>query len=560
MAKKATARPVPEVAPIVVVPPSKRHDYEILRKQVPQTVYNNLAGALTGDIEAQAKMFWAMVDSWPRLSSNLRDMQDAVASTFRVKAFTAAADTAPTPEAIAKAKFVEDAVFKMRGSMERNEVGFPGLVKDIVYGYYASPYVAEMYWTQDELGMYPYGAKAVPPNYYGYPRMSDNVPSDRLLLFKEGLGIDGVAFPDHKFIIATNQSHPGHPALSSPMRVMTSYWMAATYGLEWLMQYAQLFGVPFRWAEVSNPNDMAAVNTMLQNMGGSGHGAFPPNTKINFEQNPGAGSTLPQSVLRDLADKQCDIWVRGETLTSDEGSSGSRSLGEVHERVYLKRKQSVSRYAARVVSEQYVKDLMELNFGDIEEMPIVEFAIPDPAGDMARIDRMGKIIKMGIDVTKERVYEEIGEDQPEDGEELFESNIPDPVAPAIGGVPGKPPSGKVTDKMPRPADKSANNQLAAMRAEKKIDTLVDNTLRGLTGLQPQWLGGVRPFFERLIAKAEDGSVTEEDFQAALTQASRQLPDQFDRFDTAALARALESANMTAITLGAQDRLEDFDAN
>lgn len=554
--KKTSNKPVG--SPTIVVPPSKRHDYATVRKQVPQEVFNNLAGALTGDIEAQIKMFWAMVDSWPRLSSNLRDMQDAVSSTFRVKAFTAAEDTAPTDAAIAKAKYVEDAVAKMRGSMERNELGFSGLVKDVVYGYYASTYVAELYWAQDEVGLHPYGAKAVPPNYFGYPRMSDDVPSDRLLLFEEGDGINGTAFPEHKFVIATNLSHPGHPSLASPLRVLTTYWMAASYGVEWLMQYAQLFGVPFRWAEVSNQDDMVAVNNMLQNMGSSGHGAFPPNTKINFEQSPAAGSTLPQSVLRDLADKQCDIWVRGETLTSDEGSSGSRSLGEVHERVYLKRKKAVARYAARVVSEQYVKDLIQLNFGDMEEMPVVEFAIPDPAGDMAKIDRMGKIIKMGIDVTKERVYEEIGEDQPEDGEDLFESNIPAPTPGMSPLMPGKPPSGKVDGKEPRPADKSANNRLAAMRNTTNLDSLVDDTLLGLTGLQPQWLGGVRPFFERLIAKSEDGSVSDEDFEAVLTQASKQLPDQFDRLDTDALATALESAKMTAITIGAKDRLEEFD--
>ena len=560
MAKKATARKVDKAPPLVVVAPEQKHDtYDIVRKQVPREIFNNLASALQGDQQKQAKMFYAMVDSWPRLSGNLRDMADSVTENIVVKPHIVADATAPSPDAVAKQKLVEDAITSMRGDMGRNEMDFADLVKDIVFGYYASPYVAELYWAQGENMLAPYAAKAVPPNYYGYPTGGgDQRVADHLVMFRDGHSIKGEPFPEHKFIIATSKSSPNHPALSSPLRVLTSYWMAATYGLEWLMQYCQLFGIPFRWAEVSNPNDMAAVNNMLQSIGSSGSGAFPTGTQIHFEANPASGSMLPQATMRDLADKQCDIFVRGETLTTDEGNSGSRSLGEVHERGKLKRKQSVSRYAAKVINRQYVPSLVELNFGDAENQPAVCFPIPDPAGDMAKIDRMGKIIKMGVDVTKERVYEEIGEDQPEPDEELFQSNIPEPV-----GLPGAPPSGKVTDKEKRPAEKprqraAAMRRVQAAKDTAAIDQLVDNTLRELTGLQASWLSGVRPFFERLVAKGQDTTLSEEDFAAALTQASKQLPDQFDRLDTKALADALEAAKMSATVLGAERRLTEFD--
>ena len=560
MAKKATARPV-DKAPIIVVPPKDRYDYNIVRKQVPADVYNNLAGALTGNIENQSRMFWAMLDSWPRLQSNINDMQEAVAGNRVVLPYVDASEYRPTDTAIAKSEFVKECIKKMDGDMGRNELNFDGLVRNIVYGYYASPYVAELYWSEGMGEIYPHAAKSVPPNYFGYPPSEkDDYASDHLVLFPNGLShSDWIRFPQYKFITTSRLSYPGHPSLASPMRAMTTYWMAANYGIEWLMQYAQLFGVPFRWAEVANSNDMNAVNNMLASMGSSGHGAFPPNTKINFEGNPSSGSVLPQSVLRDLADKQCDIWVRGETLTSDEGSSGSRSLGEVHERVYLKRKQAVARFVTRVITEQYVKNLIELNFGNTDELPVVAFEIPDPAGKVGEVDRLTKILKMGIPMTNERVYDIIGEDQPEEGAEMFEAEVPD-----TPGVPGAPPGGDVTDTEDRPAEKTEDYQAAAMRRVKaaqdsdNLQALVDNTLRGLTGLQPQWLGGVRPFFERLIAKAQDATVSEEDFAAALAQASKQLPDQFDRLDTAALAAALDAAKMSAVTLGAEEKLQQFD--
>jgi len=66
-------------------------------------------------------------------------------------------------------------------------------------------------------------------------------------------------------------------------------------------------------------------------------------------------------------------------------------------------------------------------------------------------------------------------------------------------------------------------------------------LERVTGVASEWLGPVRPFFDRLAALSMSKTVTDADFIAALEKAAGELPELFDRLDTETLQLAMEDA-------------------
>ena len=86
------------------------------------------------------------------------------------------------------------------------------------------------------------------------------------------------------------------------------------------------------------------------------------------------------------------------------------------------------------------------------------------------------------------------------------------------------------------------------------DDLAGNVLEGLTGVSQDWLGGVKPFFDRLAALAESGDVSDDDFIEALDGAQTQLPELFDSLDTDALKTAFENSTSAGMFAGAEHQL------
>ena len=86
--------------------------------------------------------------------------------------------------------------------------------------------------------------------------------------------------------------------------------------------------------------------------------------------------------------------------------------------------------------------------------------------------------------------------------------------------------------------------------QKATDRMLDGLVEHLTGVEARWLGGVKPFFAELLAKAQDKDLSDEDFLKALEKAQKHLPELFSKMDTTALATAMESYMGTAAVNGA----------
>lgn len=392
----------------------------IEREQLPGDVRTTLQGALTGDLTRQALLFQAMVDTWPRLQKCLGEVQRAVRKApWQVRPCVQRGQTEPGKEAVERAELLEDSFWGTRPEATRGELSSEGMLGQLVYGYYAGHHVLETYWESVEGSVRPRAFKAVPPRFYGYP--NDSEGEDRLMFNPDG-GYSGYAyedFPKHHFLVAVNGSHPGHPTVAAPLRALTGYWMAANFGLKWLLQFAQLYGVPFRWATYSDESNKGKVCQMLESIGSAGWGAFPQGTTLEFVEARKGAEQMPQKMLVEMADSQCEIFILGQSLTSDSGANGSRALGEVHAGVRQDVLEGVAEYAAEVVNRQLVPSVVELNYGKADLLPQLVPAFARAKDEKAMAERDEILLRSGVQLPRQWYYERHGIPLPEGGEEVL---------------------------------------------------------------------------------------------------------------------------------------------
>jgi phage gp29-like protein len=406
------------------------------REQLPGDVRSTLAAALNGDLHLQSMLFNAMLDTWPKLQKAIEEIGRKVSvAPWKVHPFSKRGEK-PTPKAEAVAKDFEASIWGMKPRAARLECGLEDTIKDIVRGYYYGHGLNEIRWSQNQDGEWaPRCTKAVPARFFGYPAdygLQDD-PEDRLMFDPEGgMGMRRfVDFPENRFLVSIHRGHNGHPSVSAPLRALTAYWLAAVYGLKWFMNFTQLYGIPWRHAEVGDSKDDNAVKAALASIGANGYIVTRPGTKINILA-PGSttAASLPQRELIALADQQCDQFILGQTLTSGvSADGGSRALGEVHQGTLDGVVDGVADFVGGVLTHQLIPAIASANYGEsLSELPEMWAKREEVKDEKALAERDEKIgITSGkVPVSKAWFYERHGVPMPAETDELLIEEIEEP--------------------------------------------------------------------------------------------------------------------------------------
>jgi hypothetical protein len=282
----------------------------------------------------------------------------------------------------------------------------------------------------------PANTRWIPARYYRYPYILDQ--PDRLMLNPSGNlgGTQLFDFPPNKFLVCVKTSHADHPVYSAMMRCLCGWWIASQFGLEWFMTYSQLYGIPQRIAYYEPGDDTVfqRLTSMMRNSGAATWGVYPRNTEVTIQSAAGGGGHMPQERLIEQADRSCDILLLGQTLTTDVHESGSRALGTVHKTVWGETKEAAAQYVANIISTQLVPGIVQYNFGELSELPVLTPIIDAPVDLFATAQAM-KIIAgdMKLPVALRDMYDLFELSQPEPDEDLYE-----PVAPPAAPAPASP--------------------------------------------------------------------------------------------------------------------------
>lgn len=443
----------------------------------PQYVETVLRGAFGGNHVQQWELFDLMLDTWPRLLKNTSEITGAVQSMdWKLEAWSEE-DRPPTESANEKKKVVGSGIWQMRPEVGSEDNGFEGTVADLASAWWVGLVVEEIVWEQrrcGELGdlTLPQCTVWADPRNYGWGKdgvLGLNTTAENSAgIFARQPNLQ--PFPENKFLVGLCKAKSGPAQTAARLRGLAWWWCAANFSADWLMNLAQLFGIPFRWATYADnarTDTVDLINDLLDNMGSSGRAAFPEGTNLNFlEAGKNAGSS-PQADLLERADKACDLLILGQTLTSDVGESGggSLALGKVHGGVRSQVIQSAANFVARVLNEQLVPAILRENYGDAEEAP---YFCPAPRTEKdlkAVAEIIASAVSTGLEVPTKWAHAELNIPLSQPGEEVIERAAP--AAPPTNNNPSPNPDGMETETETAAELEARRTKLQAVSAAEK---------------------------------------------------------------------------------------------
>lgn len=448
----------------------------LARDYTPDRVETVLRGALWGDHVSQWELFALMEDTWPRLGKALAELKRAVQQMdWRCEPW-AEEDTPPSADAELRARAASRAIWTMDPRPEEGANGFEGTIFDLLDAWAKGVAVLEIEWESRIAGadrtpmVLPKATHWVHPSYYAWGsegRLGLRQPGNRPGTPPENL----TPFPEHKFLVGVCRARSG-PALGGALlRPLAWWWCAANFSAGWLLNLAQVFGLPIRWATYAPGSDQALVDkvcAMLENMGSSAWGAFPAGTAIELKEPGKGGGDWPQDSLLDRADRQADLLILGQTLTTTEGQSGTMALGSVHKGIRDEIVQAAADWVAGVLNQQLIPAIIEINFGDRAELPEL-CPKPAEARDLkADADRICALLDRQIPIPRDWLYRSQQIPLPRDGEPVITGPAPMAAPPAPGAVPqdGDPGDPETPDDPEDPEDPAqpGEAEVAALRS------------------------------------------------------------------------------------------------
>jgi phage gp29-like protein len=546
----------------------------------PAMIENIIRGAMGGNLVAQWQMFDLMERTWPRLSKNLNELKTAVIGLgWNLQPF-AMKGNKPTPEAQRRKRVIEQMLWTMRPDLERDENDFEDTLRDVMDAAGKGISMLQVIYEQRPINVSldvkksqmaklwcPRATQYTHPRYYGYPSGS-TITDDRLMLNAREVrqnnpGIqlnmvdgDWAEIPKDQFIVSIFKQKSGHPLNASLLAILGYWWSAQNFTWDWFLNFSQMFGMPIRWATYAPgvPNQtITQILDMLQQMGNMAYGAFPAGTNLELKTGATDARNVPHKVLIDAADTICDVLILGQTSStqvSHGGGLGSGHAAALQGDVRQEKIMGVAKRTAKVLNVTLLPALCRLNFGDDSECP--QLVPADTKGkDLLTVAQRYQIILStpGVKISKAQYFEDNDLIQPDEDDEVLVAMAQS--APGGKSKLGEDPNDPSTlDRLDNAQGRLAEHHCNHARAKAPADqAIVNAALEELTGVSEKWLGGVKPFFHELLAKAKSGDVTDAEFAAALKKAQAQIPELFHQLDHQALAHSLENAMSAAAVNG-----------
>lgn len=407
-----------------------------LAAMTPQYVEMLLRGMLYGNHVQGMELFTIMMDTSPELQACWEEYMDALSrKRFTLEPFTLNEDDEPSDTAVEKRDVVNAALKYMRPDSRRDEAGLHRMVREIAWSRFHGTSVMELDWTdkdgeryirtipdlgdvqclraaywvhpvcyafdstgtmglsvtRDTLRDASQGAKKKPPTFTN----TGNNPRDNVV----------VDFPENNFVVAVGDGKTGSVYGKSILRPLAWWWLAANFCGDYLMKYAELFGIPLRKAtyDPNTPDKVKQeIRQFLQSAGAEPWTMVPKGAEVEFERSAGGGADSPQAFLFRFSNEMIRKVVLHQTMSGGAGSQGTGiGKGGMETEDEGPKADCVSAgadFVARVISEQVIPYILKLNYGEDgdSEAPVAKLVDHEVGGyqDAQRDQVLSQIIDM----------------------------------------------------------------------------------------------------------------------------------------------------------------------
>jgi phage gp29-like protein len=386
----------------------------------PARIEQILRAALTGDSPVREQELYSLMEAtWPRLLKNKMEVVEAVLSLDWNLMDAAEDEHMPGAE-----ELIKRCKNGMKGDPITDGHGWRATLGSLLDAWFRGVSLCEIEWEYRGGKKFPAAwlpklTRDLPPFHFGW-RNSDG----RLMFYPDGAPDKAVDFPPNKFLLAIRKAGKGHPSGTALLRCLAWWWCSSNFSQEWLLNFAQIFGQPFRWAtyDASQEGVKEDLAAMMEQMGSAAYGVGPDGTKIEWHEASKGGADNPQAHILMLADTACDLLILGQTLTSTQGSSGSQALGTVHQSVRADIIDSAAAWLAEVLNEQLVPAVISLNYGEIDEdgaLPWFQPTRKNQKDTKVLADTFKVILDSGIPLKQSEVYDALDMSKPGPDDEIF---------------------------------------------------------------------------------------------------------------------------------------------
>ena len=366
--------------------------------------------------------------------------------------------------------------------------------------------VTEIMWDMSERQWMPKRLEWRDPRWFEFDQV------DGRTLHLRGLENRLEPLAPFKFVAHVFRAKSGLPIRGGFARMVGWWFLFANYAVKDWVQFVETYGQPTRIGKYppnSDPADRAVLLRALTNLGADAAAMIPESMLIELVQGGlgGRGAETVHQALLSYIDALISKAVLGQTLTTEAGERGARSLGEVHDEV----RRDIERSDAFALSQTLTRDvavpIVVLNHGERRRYPRIVIGRVETL-DLARgADALAKIVPLGFRPKRSDVFSMFGWEPPEEGDDVLEAPAPRPLI-----------------EMPPEMARALGN--TATRIDDDIDRAINAELDG-DGWVRLMSPSVRPVleavrgaasYEQLRARLEDGSL----FEALDTRALAEL--------------------------------------
>jgi phage gp29-like protein len=268
-----------------------------------------------------------------------------------------------------------------------------------------------------------------------------------------GLALD--ATPYGKFIVHQPRVRGGYPTREGNGRVLVWYSLFKRTAWRDIMGLCEWAGRGIRLATWqtgqgkdqarATPEDVAELEKAVDRMSSAMAAVFPDTTKIQVLPVP-HDNTIHTAIMN-AANAEQSKTVLGNTLTTEAGTRGARSLGDNHsdEQAMLRRGRAQS--LGETIRWGWLAPMVRYNFGPHAAVPIFRFKVDaeESLNDLAK--RTAILVSAGVQHTQAWAQETFGLPKPRDGEALITPAAvradTDPTVAPVQQAPGSGDAGEV---------------------------------------------------------------------------------------------------------------------
>jgi SPP1 gp7 family putative phage head morphogenesis protein len=200
-----------------------------------------------------------------------------------------------------------------------------------------------------------------------------------------------VPLPIWKFVVHVHCPEYDRPWGHSDLRAAWKYWWIKEKVLKYWGMYVQNYAAPLKHGKVPPGSKIMTPEflTHLTNFGGEYNTLIMPSDFDLSILQPGASDNQNFNSLISYCDAQIDKAIKGQTLTSSEGSgTGSYALGKVHENTFEDWVEFTRLEIAELYKECVIKTEVDLNYSDVDEYPSFVY---NPHRDRIMIQNMADL-------------------------------------------------------------------------------------------------------------------------------------------------------------------------